>query len=42
MKRIALLALAAASFCTSAHADPIKILFVGNMGRTARRRGRPR
>ena len=30
MKRIALLALAAAGFCTSAHADPIKILFVGN------------
>lgn len=31
MKRIALLALvAAASLCTAAHADPIKILFVGN------------
>ena len=30
MKCIALLALVAAGFCTTAHADPIKILFVGN------------
>ena len=30
MKRMALLVLAAASLCTSAHADPIRILFVGN------------
>lgn len=41
MKRIALLALAAASPCTSADADPIKFRFVGNLGRTARQRGRP-
>lgn len=30
MKRLAFLALAAASLCPPAHADPIKILFVGN------------
>ena len=30
MKRFALAAVAAATLCTTAHADPIKILFVGN------------
>ncbi len=30
MRRLALIAFAAASFCSLAHADPIKILFVGN------------
>jgi hypothetical protein len=30
MKRLVMVAFATASLCASAHADPIKILFVGN------------